>query len=657
MRAPRSIVLIGLIALATSASLFSAAPDLAQSSDPQSLCGPPVHGRELVNPPELFSKNGVLNVTLTLIGQRDPVFDQVLCWVYTFPGKNGPKLLTTPPTMHVKQGDRLEVTLVNDLLAPTPSQNNGAELSIDRRIGETGMGAMAMPQNDSLPCGQQVVDPVHTPDPTTGRIYSNFRPPYNETNLHFHGLNTSPKQPGDNTTMVLLCPRQSALQAPESYNYIVDIPRNEPPGLYWYHPHAHGESEHQLLEQLTGAIIVDTIAPSVPDDYTNRVIVVRDLGDGTTSLPREAALRKLRSRFPTLAAIRADIARNGLPKPDWYRGSNGYPYGPPDQCPSDIIDAPRFNSKQLLVNGVLLPPRPNQFGRLPYTTIAAGETQYWRLANTSADTILNLELLVNNVRVPMQVTSRDGVPLITQNGHPTWQPVPTDHVYLDPAARVEFFLTGTNPGDQIVMRTATIDTGCGGDSDFERDMLVAHVVSAPTTRHLPAAPHPVDPVPVRFSDLGSKPPARKRIFVLSEYQRDDSPEPDFYITELTNPKAVEHPYAMIGPPDVVVKDGTVEDWTILNYTEEVHAFHIHQIHFMVLKGGGPQGGVGQLLDTVNVPYGVFQPGGKSGDQMNPGAVTLRMDFRDKNIVGEFVYHCHILEHEDNGMMAKIRVTP
>jgi FtsP/CotA-like multicopper oxidase with cupredoxin domain len=167
----------------------------------------------------------------------------------------------------------------------------------------------------------------------------------------------------------------------------------------------------------------------------------------------------------------------------------------------------------------------------------------------------------------------------------------------------------------------------------------------------------VDPVPMRFSDLGAQRPVAHRVFALTEYQRDDAPEPDFYVTELSNPAAVEHPYEMVGPPDVVVKDGTVEDWTILNYTQEVHAFHIHQIHFLVLRGGGIARGEGQLLDTVLVPYGVFLPGGKTGDQMIPGAVTLRMDFRAKNIIGEFVYHCHILEHEDNGMMAKIRVLP
>jgi FtsP/CotA-like multicopper oxidase with cupredoxin domain len=647
--------LIAVFALAAAAGVFSAAPNFGQPSAPQPLCGTPQHGRAVVDPPELFSQNGVLSVTLNLIGQQQTTFDQLMCWVYTVQTKNGPEQLFIPPTLHVKQGDRLEVTLVNDLLAPTSGQNKSAELSMDRRIAGTGMGNMPM-SNDEFPCGQQVVDPVHTPDPTTGRIYSNFRPPYNEANLHFHGLNTSPKQPGDNTVMVLLCPRVSSAQAPESYNYVVDIPRNEPPGLYWYHPHPHGESEHQLLEQLTGAIVVDTINPSVPDNYHNRIIIVRDLGNGGSIRPQEVQrLRTLRSRLPSLSDIRAQIAKNGLPQPSWYRGSDNYPYGPPDQCPSDLPRIPRFNSKQLLVNGVELPPLPNEFRRLPYTNINAGQTEYWRLANTSSDTILDLQLLINNVRVPLQVTTRDGVPLVNQNGHPTWQPVPMNHVYLDPASRVEFFLTGTKPGDQIVLRSNEIDTGCGGDSDLERDLMVAHVVSGPSRQHVVAAPRALDPVPERFSNLGSQRPAHKRIFVLTEYQRDDSPEPDFYITELTNQKAVEHPYAMTGPPDVVVKDGTVEDWTILNYTEEVHAFHIHQIHFLVLKGGGIDRGEGQLLDTVDVPYGVFQPGGKTGDQMTPGAVTLRMDFRDKNIIGEFVYHCHILEHEDNGMMAKIRV--
>jgi FtsP/CotA-like multicopper oxidase with cupredoxin domain len=42
---------------------------------------------------------------------------------------------------------------------------------------------------------------------------------------------------------------------------------------------------------------------------------------------------------------------------------------------------------------------------------------------------------------------------------------------------------------------------------------------------------------------------------------------------------------------------------------------------------------------------------------NYPAVRLRMDFRDPNTVGTFVYHCHLLDHEDGGMMGLIRVEP
>jgi len=647
---------IGLFALAAAANLAAASPAFAQPDHP-GVCGPIQHGRQVNDPPEIDSTNGVLSVTLHLRGQTDPRFDQVLCWVYTVQTKNGPQTLYTPPTLHVRQGDQMQVTLVNELLAPIPPNDPNAQMGLDiaKHAGGS-MSGMSMGNDDTLPCGQQEVGPTPTPDPKTGRIYGYHRSPFNEANLHFHGLNTSPKQPSDNTTMVLLCPRMTPAQAPASYQYVVNIPRDEPPGLYWYHPHAHGESEHQLEAQLTGAIVVDSLKPSVPNQYPNRVIVVRDLGDGETLRPFQSpVIRALRERLPTLAAIRAQIAQFGYPQPRFDAGPDKYPFGPPDQCPTS--DGIQFNGKQLLVNGVLLPPKPNEISRLPFTTIPAGQTQYWRLANTSSDTVLDLQILVNGVRVPVQVASRDGVPLVDIGGHPTWQPVPMDHVYLDPASRVEFYLTGTNPGDDIVLRTAYIDTGCIGDTDLERDLMVAHVVSGLPVRRTIPMPHVVDPVPVRFSDLGSAQPVRHRVFALTEYQRDDEPEPDFYITELTNPKAVEHPYEMVGPPDVIVKDGTVEDWTILNYTQEVHAFHIHQIHFLVLQGGGIPRGEGQLLDTVDVPYGVFQPGGKTGDQMTPGAVTLRMDFRAKNIIGEFVYHCHILEHEDNGMMAKIRVVP
>ena len=103
-------------------------------------------------------------------------------------------------------------------------------------------------------------------------------------------------------------------------------------------------------------------------------------------------------------------------------------------------------------------------------------------------------------------------------------------------------------------------------------------------------------------------------------------------------------------PDIVVKQGDVEDWIIENRSPELHDFHIHQLHFQLVAWSGIPVNEPFLRDTVNVPY-------YNGRTLQYPSVRLRMDFRDPNIVGTFVYHCHLLEHEDGGMMGRIRVEP
>jgi FtsP/CotA-like multicopper oxidase with cupredoxin domain len=103
-------------------------------------------------------------------------------------------------------------------------------------------------------------------------------------------------------------------------------------------------------------------------------------------------------------------------------------------------------------------------------------------------------------------------------------------------------------------------------------------------------------------------------------------------------------------PNITVQQGDVEDWIIENRSRELHAFHIHQIHFILEDWNGIPIDEPFLRDTVNVAYW----DGKS--PVYP-SVTLRMDFRDPNSIGTFVYHCHLLEHEDGGMMGTIRVVP
>jgi FtsP/CotA-like multicopper oxidase with cupredoxin domain len=104
------------------------------------------------------------------------------------------------------------------------------------------------------------------------------------------------------------------------------------------------------------------------------------------------------------------------------------------------------------------------------------------------------------------------------------------------------------------------------------------------------------------------------------------------------------------PPAIVTTQGAVEDWIIQNRTAENHEFHMHQIHFMLEEANGvpvPQQEQ-QFVDMIQVPYW-------TGSGPYP-SVKVRMDFRGPDI-GDFVYHCHILGHEDNGMMAIVRVLP
>src|SRR3569832_1057272 len=122
---------------------------------------------------------------------------------------------------------------------------------------------------------------------------------------------------------------------------------------------------------------------------------------------------------------------------------------------------------------------------------------------------------------------------------------------------------------------------------------------------------------------------------------------NFFITVKGQKPVLYDPY---NPPAIVTYKGAVEDWIIENHAPEVHEFHMHQIHFLLLAVYGvrvpPE--QRQFYDTYQVGY---------WDQIGPyPRIKVRMDFRGQ-VTGDFVYHCHILQHEDGGMMAIIRVLP
>jgi FtsP/CotA-like multicopper oxidase with cupredoxin domain len=282
----------------------------------------------------------------------------------------------------------------------------------------------------------------------------------------------------------------------------------------------------------------------------------------------------------------------------------------------------------------------------------AGAQEFWRVVNASADTVADLQVLYDGVPQPLQVVAFDGVPTGSQDGRHQGTIITQTDVLIPPAGRAEFIVTGPSSSVQrAVLMTNRIDTGPAGDIDTRRPLAQIQL-----TNDMRKIPKPLLPVAgqvngERFAGIDDSMVTKHRYLYFSEHvlagRRGPGGGQAFFITVKGQQQTAYYPDE---PPAITTARGAVEDWTIENQTGEVHEFHIHQIHFQVLAVNGVTipPGKRQWYDTYQVPY-------YTGTGPFP-SIRVRMDFRGA-VTGEFVYHCHILDHEDGGMMANILVLP
>jgi FtsP/CotA-like multicopper oxidase with cupredoxin domain len=541
----------------------------------QNTCVPKTPGSAVPEPDDLRSRNGELTVDLTIRNYVEPGGSVRYC--YTTPDNK------EAPTLRLNPGDLLILNLKNDLTEIGPSAHSAAH----HHMGEVKKKA-------ADPCMSGVMSAI-------------------STNLHFHGLTVPPVCHQDDVLNTSIQPHDKPFQ------YRFRIPDDEPPGLYWYHPHIHGFSKAQVLGGASGALIVEGIERAVKQvaGLPERVVIIRD----RELLNPNAPPSKSEPVIPKMLLDRDGDAAN-----------NGTGFGKP--------------AKDLSINYVPVP-----YPEYPPAVIEMkpGERQLWRVLNASAITYLNLAVLFNRVPQQLGLIALDGVPLNQSGKFPdaiSWQ----THLGVPPGARVEFIVTGPPLKTTGLFVTRTVDTGPGGENDPNRALaLIKTSADAPEPRSiLGAAPTPLPPPTSTW--LGEIAPVRTRRMYFSEKPTDpndpNSPT-EFYLTLDGQTPVVFNPSA---PPSIVAEQGTVEDWIIENRSNELHAFHIHQLHFLLLDYLGKPVNEPFLRDTVNVPYFTDRA-------LAYPSVRLRMDFRDPNTVGTFVYHCHLLEHEDGGMMGLIRVEP
>jgi suppressor of ftsI len=386
------------------------------------------------------------------------------------------------------------------------------------------------------------------------------------TNLHFHGLEVSPDAPQDDVLNMMAMPGKSL-------SYTVQIPKDHPPGLYWYHTHPHGESHRQVLDGMSGAIVIEGMESYFPEltGLPERVLVIR--GRSIVKDPHSVDFKQ----------------RVALSSSDC---------GGEAEAPEEIFT----------VNGAVR----------PQVEIAPGERQFWRLVNASADRYVDLQLEGQT----FEIVAMDGAPIAQHDpGHRTRV---ADHVLLPPAGRLEAIVTGPTAATSRHLVSRCVDTGPAGDPNPA--MILADIAARPAAQTTPRA------------SRSSLNPDAKALDLTAE---EKSP-PQFVVTFTEDKNGFYingEKFTVDAAPMLRAKVGTFQHWRIVNATDELHPMHIHQVHFLAFAENDKPIADPVWLDTVNVPYG--------------GTVDVVMDFTNPVIKGVSVFHCHLLNHEDKGMMAKV----
>jgi suppressor of ftsI len=331
-------------------------------------------------------------------------------------------------------------------------------------------------------------------------------PCMNMTNLHFHGLTVSPDTPQDDVLRMLALPGQVL-------HYSVKIPRDHVPGLFWYHTHPHGESHRQVLDGMSGAIVIEGMERCVSEvaRLRERVIVVR--GRSIENDPNAAELRH-----------QVEIPGKGC-------GGAG--------SVTEIFT----------VNGAVR----------PRIEIAPKERQFWRIVNASADRYLDLQVDGQT----FEVVALDGMPLAY---HVPNEPTrPTDHLLLAPAGRLEAIVTGSVSGSPRALRTLCVDTGPEGDPN--PGMVLADLVQPRSDRTGSNAP------PQKVHAIDFRPP----LFKSLDLDRWKMSAPDFTVTFTEDKNGFYingRKFAPNASPMTSTLVGTYQQWRIVNDTAELHPFHI-----------------------------------------------------------------------------------
>ena len=541
----------------------------------------------------------------------------------------------------------------------------------------------------------------------------------NPTSLHTHGLLVSPHYAlpgesvwGDNPFARVFnvangaAPPFEKMMGPvlnDHIDYQYDVPSTHPSGLFWFHPHAHGLTQAQITSGLSGVLTVGHVADEICQDATCRTQLAQ--------IPERHLLLK-DSQIEADGSIALD-QDTGFCAVDDSPGSSPREHtGGCDGQPNSPVSGQDHTGGRwyYTING-----QDN-----PSLTVGMPTGQVWRLVNASGNTTYDLNLYVPGERRQMeiQVLSVNGASLGTADRKSTAQlkarEVMTDPVscptgvgvsrglctfrlHVMPATRIELWVgyrdVNGNPvrrptPTQAIFRTNGFSTGPSGDNypaidlakvdfaygqvDLQGDGRTSArtgnntiVQAAGTGFHTQATKTncaPLAPGHMRriFLNLTQPSPAKFGIG-YEELDQNGRPVPGTF----SDVKVFDH---MDAPLCLSLNPGNqpeVERWQLVNLAEEDHSFHVHQVQFSVVDAPAVDGTVSpkrigmrpQMIDTLALQHADGECDSVAdwrNGRCSAHVATIEIPFK---IAGDFLFHCHVLEHEDGGMMAGIRVLP
>jgi FtsP/CotA-like multicopper oxidase with cupredoxin domain len=288
-----------------------------------------------------------------------------------------------------------------------------------------------------------------------------------------------------------------------------------------------------------------------------------------------------------------------------------------------VLDDLRLGADgQIAPPGDLLEQHNGREGEVPLVngrqgttlTLRAGQRQRWRIINAGSARFYRLGM--EGYR--FTVVGTDGGLLPSPRVH--------DELLLVPGDRLDVLVDGVQPpGSTTALRNLPYARGHGAGVTTAFDLMTVRVtgdapvatLSAPTggAAIAPIATASVTPRTVRFSERIDR-EAERVVFMINGRS-----------------------YPNV--PDITTRVGATEVWDLVNESEMEHPFHLHGFFFQVVSRNGVPESSPSWEDMIQLR----------------GTERVRIAFRVDPRPGHWMYHCHILEHVDNGMMAALHVTP